>query len=323
MVGGEATLHDRPFQILSLDGGGYRGLFAAAVLAAFEEDLGRPVVEHFDLITGTSTGGIIALALGAGMSPREVIQFYETHGPRIFARSRLRVVKRCFRSKYPASPLREALDAVFGEMTIGESRVRLVVPSFSITSDSVYLFKTPHHPRLKRDWRVRMADVGMATSAAPTYFPAFEFEHQRLVDGGLWANNPTTVGVAEAISMCGVSLDAIRVFSLGTTSDVRRRKRRLNRGGLVQWAADGPDVLLRGQSIAACNTALHLLDDRRLLRLDPTVPAKLLRLDGVNTDELIGRARDESRKCLHRFEEIFSAQQAPPFVPLYPLQEAS
>ena len=83
MVGGEATPHDRPFQILSLDGGGYRGLFAAAVLAAFEEDLGRPVLQHFDLVTGTSTGGIIALALGAGMSPREVIEFYETHGPRI------------------------------------------------------------------------------------------------------------------------------------------------------------------------------------------------------------------------------------------------
>ena len=75
----------RPFQILSLDGGGYRGLFSAAVLAAFEEDLGRPVVEHFDLVTGTSTGGIIALALGAGLSPRQVIEFYETHGSRIFA----------------------------------------------------------------------------------------------------------------------------------------------------------------------------------------------------------------------------------------------
>lgn len=323
MVGGEATPHDHPFQILSLDGGGYRGLFDAALLAAFEEDLGRPVLQHFDLVTGTSTGGIIALALGAGMSPREVIEFYETHGSRIFANSRLRAVKRCFRSKYPAAPLRDALDEVFGEVTIGDSRVRLVVPSYSITSDTVYLFKTPHHPRLRRDWRVRMTDVAMATSAAPTYFPAFEFEHQRLVDGGLWANNPTTVGVAEAISMCGASLDAIRVFSLGTTSGVRQRHDRLNRGGLIQWAADAPDVLLRGQSIAACNTALHLLDEQRLLRLDPIVPANLLRLDGVNTDELIGRARVESRKCLPRFEELFSAHQAPPFVPLYPLQEAS
>jgi patatin-like phospholipase/acyl hydrolase len=70
----------RPFQILALNGGGYRGLFSAALLAALEEDLDRPVINHFDLVTGTSTGGIIALALGAGLSPRSVIEFYEKHG---------------------------------------------------------------------------------------------------------------------------------------------------------------------------------------------------------------------------------------------------
>jgi hypothetical protein len=99
--------------------------------------------------------------------------------------------------------------------------VRLVIPSYSLTSDTVYLFKTPHHPRLKRDWRVPMANVAMATSAAPIYFPASEFEHQRLVDGGLWANNPTM--------------------------DLRQRRRGLDRGGLLQWARNGTDVLLRGQ----------------------------------------------------------------------------
>jgi patatin-like phospholipase/acyl hydrolase len=158
----------RPFQILSLDGGGYRGLFSAAVLTAFEEDLGRPVIEHFDLVTGTSTGGIIALALGAGLAPRRVIEFYEVHGPRIFARSRLRRLKHLFRTKYAAGPLRNALEGVFGDRTLAESRVRLVVPSYSLTDDRVYLFKTPHHERLRRDWRVRMADVAMATSVAPT-----------------------------------------------------------------------------------------------------------------------------------------------------------
>jgi patatin-like phospholipase/acyl hydrolase len=313
----------RPFQILSLDGGGYRGLFSAAVLAAFEEDLGQPVVEHFDLVTGTSTGGIIALALGAGRSPREVIEFYETHGPRVFARSRLRRLKHPFRAKYPPGPLREALDTVFADLTLADSRVRLVIPSYSLTDDTVYLFKTAHNEKLRRDWKVPMTDVAMATSVAPTYFPSFEFDHQRLVDGGVWANNPTVVGIAEAVSMCGASLDRIRVFSLGTTSDLKARDRRLSRGGLVNWARAGSDVLLRGQSIAACNTAIHLIGEERLLRVDPVVPPRLLRLDGVNPDELIGRARAESRRCLPRFCEVFGHHRAPPFVPFYPLPAVS
>lgn len=313
----------RPFQILALDGGGYRGLFSAAVLAAFEEDLGRPVVEHFDLVTGTSTGGIIALALGAGLSPREVIEFYETHGRSIFARSWLRRLKHPFRAKYPAGPLRVALEGVFGDRTMAQSSVRLVVPSYSLTDDRVYLFKTPHNERLRRDWRVPMVDVAMATSAAPTYFPAFKFDHQRLVDGGVWANSPTTVGIAEAVSMCGASLDTIRVFSLGTTSDLKPRARRLNRGGLIQWSTTGADVLLHGQSVAACNLAVHLIGESRVLRVDPVVPPGLLRLDGVNPDELIGRARAESRRCLPKFCDVFGDHRAPPFHPMYPVPEVS
>ncbi|MGH9280683.1 MAG: patatin-like phospholipase family protein [Acidimicrobiales bacterium] len=114
----------RPFQILSLDGGCYRGLFSAALLAAFEEDLGQPVVEHFDLVTGTSTGGIIAIPLGAGRSPREVIEFYESHGSRIFARSWFRRFKHPVCAKYPSAPLRMALNGVFGDLTMADSRTR-------------------------------------------------------------------------------------------------------------------------------------------------------------------------------------------------------
>jgi patatin-like phospholipase/acyl hydrolase len=74
------------FQILSLDGGGIKGPFSSAVLAAIEEDLGVNVVDHFDLITGTSTGGIIALGLGLGLRPREIVEFHLSKGPQIFPR---------------------------------------------------------------------------------------------------------------------------------------------------------------------------------------------------------------------------------------------
>jgi len=95
------------FQILSLDGGGLRGMYTAAVLARLEEDLGIRIVDHFDLIAGTSTGGIIALGLGLGMTPREILEFYAAHGPRIFRdRTGLRSLRRISRTKYSAEPLR-------------------------------------------------------------------------------------------------------------------------------------------------------------------------------------------------------------------------
>src|SRR3977135_1029466 len=87
------------FQILSLDGGGYKGMFSAAVLAAIEEDLDRPIAQHFDLIVGTSTGGIIALGLGAGLRPTEIVDFYTAWGSRIFPRSRLRSLAQISRPK--------------------------------------------------------------------------------------------------------------------------------------------------------------------------------------------------------------------------------
>jgi uncharacterized protein len=98
------------FQILSLDGGGFRGMFSAAVLARLEEDLGTRIADHFDLIAGTSTGGIIALGLGLGLSPQEITAFYTEHGPRIFRdRTRTRSLRRLLRAKYGREPLKEAL----------------------------------------------------------------------------------------------------------------------------------------------------------------------------------------------------------------------
>lgn len=137
------------FQILSLDGGGLRGIFSAAVLARIEEDLGVRIVDHFDLIAGTSTGGIIALGLGLGLSPRAIVEFYTNKGPRVFRdRTRLRTLRRLFRAKYTDAPLRAALEEVFDDRTFGESTKRLVITSYSLTNDDVYLFRTPHLPTL-------------------------------------------------------------------------------------------------------------------------------------------------------------------------------
>jgi uncharacterized protein len=313
---GDAEVTEDRFQILALDGGGLRGIFSAAILASLEEDLQASVVDHFDLITGTSTGGIIALAMGLGLRPRQILEFYTELGAQVF-RSRLGLgsARQLVRAKYQPGPLRAALTGVFGDRTFGESTKRLVITSYNLGADDVYLFRTAHHPRLRRDWRERAVDVAMATSAAPTYLPGFPLSDTRLVDGGLWANNPAMVAVVEAVSTCAVPLESLRVFSLGTTTEIRHRSRRLDRGGMLPWARAAVDVILRAQSISANNQVHHLLSPERLLRLNPVVPADLFALDKANVSDLIGMAAHASRTASPRFADCFLDHRAAEFIP--------
>lgn len=303
------------FQILALDGGGYKGMFAAAVLERLEADLGIDIVEHFDLIAGTSTGGIIALGLGAGLRPAEIVNFYLEHGTRIFPGRMRRPVRRPFASKYRPAPLQRALEEVLGETRLGESRVPLLIPSYDLTNDDVYIFRTPHAPRLRRDHGELMVDIALATSAAPTYLPAHRLRGLRLIDGGVWANNPTTVAVVEALSAFDRRLEEISVFSLGTTIETAHRHPRLDRGGLLSWARDAIEVVLRGQNLAAGNAAKLILGPERFLRVNPAVPARVLRLDGVDSDQLRGRAEHLSRHICPAFEKQFAQHKAAPWAP--------
>jgi patatin-like phospholipase/acyl hydrolase len=305
----------RRFQVLSLDGGGFKGMFSAAVLACLEADLGISITDHFDLVTGTSTGGMIALGLGAGLRPNELVDFYVQQGPRIFPHPRARVVRRIARSKYRARPLQRALNTVFGDTTLADCTVPLVVPSYDLCNDDVYVFRTPHATELRRDRRERLVDVALATSAAPTYLPAHRLRGLRLIDGGMWANNPTLVGISEAVKTFGCELADIHVFSLGTTSDTSHRPSRLDHGGLLSWAGDGLPIVLRGQAIGANNAARLLLGKDNILRIDPQVPAKELLLDGVDPDQLQGRAEYTSRHISAGFRAHFVNHRRPQYTP--------
>ena len=310
------------FQVLSLDGGGIRGIFSAALLAGLEKDLGRPVLDHFDLVVGTSTGGLIAIALGAGMAPGDVVDMYVSQMTKIFpGPRRLRSVRQLLRPKYRPVGLENLFRSVLGDRILGESRVPLVIPSFDLGENQVYLFKTPHHQRLKRDWRVPFWQVAAATSAAPTFFPAFSLpeDHVRLVDGGVWANNPAMVGVVEAVSMFGQSLNTIRVLSLGTTADPRTRKRKLDNGGLLQWirSPNVVDVFLTGQSVGAFTQVQHLIGRGNAQRLDPPAPVGLMYLDAADARDLKAKAAYHSRFFCPTFESTFADHTAATYHPWY------
>lgn len=314
----DAIVADR-FQILALDGGGSRGLFTAALLAAVEDDLGTSVVDHFDLLAGTSTGGILAIALGLGMRPREIVEFYVKYSPLVFRNPFwLRTIQQWILRKYSAATLEAALKATFRERLLGESNKRLVIPSYDLGSDDVYIFRTSHAERLKRDFKVPAWKVALATSAAPTYFPAYRgVDRLRLVDGGVWANNPAMVALTESFGTLKVPLERTHLLSIGTYDGVSTRARHLNHGGRLPWATAATDVLLRAGSIGTNNQVSFLLGER-FLRLDPKVPAGEVVIDGINNaDDLIARAQHYSRRLMPEIRSRFTAHVAPPFSPIH------
>jgi uncharacterized protein len=190
------------FRILSLSGGGIKGAFSASVLASIEDEIKEPLGEYFDLIVGTSTGGILALGLGFRIPAKKIMDFYRDMGPSIFPATGRLGVKGIFRQvfgpKYSHEALRAALVQVLADRKFGESKNRLVIPTYDAVRGRIFLFKTAHDPRFQYDVDALAVDVALATSAAPTYFAASPFPAHvgsSFVDGGVWANNPVLVGI--------------------------------------------------------------------------------------------------------------------------------
>jgi uncharacterized protein len=204
------------FKILSLDGGGLKGAFTASLLAQWETHTAKPIHDQFDLIAGTSTGGIIALGLAAGIAAREILQLYTDEASTIFPEKSFGNLKHWMRVKHSAEGLERALAKYFGERTLGESLTRLVISAFYAKRQEIYLFKTPHHKRLRYDYKEKLIDVARATAAAPTYLDPFTKESGlQLIDGGMFANNPVMIAVAEALGYLEIPQHSIKAVRIG------------------------------------------------------------------------------------------------------------
>ena len=314
----------RQFKILCLDGGGIKGTFSAAVLAELENMTGKKLVEHFDLIVGTSTGGIIAIGMGLGIAPEKILEFYANRGPVIFPCTGLtrrirNLVRWVFAPKYCQNTLCEELTAVFGEKLLGESACRLVIPAYDADRGDVNLFKTPHHERLKQDWKRRAVDVAASTAAAPTYFPAFRGKDgMSFVDGGIWANCPVIVGITEALTVLDQPLGEISILSIGTTSapyQISQRKQK--RGGLLFWNKGLLDLCFQAQTRGILAQA-GLLCPGRFLRLDQTVTPSRFSMDGTEgIEQLISLGKATARHAEQQVSKMFLESKSNQFTPLY------
>ncbi len=211
------------FNILCLSGGGFLGLYTAAVLAKIEDECGEPLHRKFDLIAGTSIGGILALAIASGHSMADAVKVMVQEGPKIFGSKppspKLDLVKYPTRPKYRPGGLKCLIEQFVGKETyVADLKRNVIIPSVNITKGSTQVFKTPHHPTFVRDWKLKVVDVALATSAAPTFFPLHQIDHERFADGGLYANSPDELALHEALHFFNQNIDDVSILSIGTTT---------------------------------------------------------------------------------------------------------
>ena len=156
--------------------------------------------------------------------------------------------------------------------------------------------------------------VAMASAAAPTYFSAAEgIDNSLFVDGGIYANNPILIGLVEALTNLNGRLGEISILSIGTSSELVRYSKRLRMGGFLQWRKEAMRVCMRGQSLCATNQARLLVGDANLMRFDPIVPAKLLKLDKPDPDELLSLAAQDSLRFGRELRDRFLQHKVIPF----------
>lgn len=258
-------LPEKTFKVLCIDGGGIKGLYSATILQHLEEQYGCQISDHFDMLCGTSTGGLIALALSLKIPAADICQFYRDEGGNIFPQyGGVRWIHRLWsgfkqitwNGKFSDEPLKKALYKVFQDRTLGESQNLLCIPSYTITDARPWIFKFDHvEGKLNRDNQTRYVDVALATSAAPTYFPVAENKHyhnKQFIDGGVWANNPTLVGFLEALTyFVGKGkefqkLSILSVSSLTLTGGAKTGKKRFR--SFFGWRDALFETSMTGQS---------------------------------------------------------------------------
>jgi hypothetical protein len=318
----------RPVRILAIDGGGIRGIVPATMLVELQRRLPRPIVEYFDVVAGTSTGGLVASAVcapapsgGPHYTPQQILEFYVRDGRQIFHRSlgwTVASLGGLRRPKYPARGIDAFLVDRFGDTELRHALKPLVLVSYDLTLRAPWVFSSVlAAEEASRNYLLR--DACRASTAAPTYFPAATVrslagDSRELVDGGVCANDPVLAAFVVAERLYPGR--PLALVSLGTGNfthpiDGAAAKR----WGLGGWAWRLLDLFSDGQSAMSEATTRRLLgaaarDGSRYYRVQPDLPAGLGRMDDTSDENLAGLERVTREHCTRhaaQFDEIATA----------------
>ena len=234
------------YRILSIDGGGVRGLLVTVILQQLDERL-PGWRDRVDLLAGTSTGGIIALGLAKGLTPTDLRILYYDKSPGIFGDSLLddiRDLGRVVGAEFSNKNLRQELERVFGATRLQNLNKRVLISAFDLDNEDPDPAKRSWKPKFfhnfpgtDTDGGMRAVDVAMYTSAAPTYFPSVD----GYVDGGVAANNPSMAALAQSLDRrsriaARPSIDDLSLLSIGTGRSLSRISGKRQDWGYAQWA---------------------------------------------------------------------------------------
>ena len=266
----------RPLRILAIDGGGIRGILPAMVLSDLERRTNRPIIDLFDLIVGTSTGGLVALALSCPdaegkprHTARDIIRLYEVEGKRVFSRSvwhKIRSVGALAEGKYPSAGIEGVLQDYFGECRLKDALADVVVPAYEIERRIPFFFKTANS-KVKSYYDYPMKKVIRAATAAPTYFEPMQVQidgpndYYALVDGALFAYNPGMCAYVEALNRYP-DHDSVIMVSLGTGKLTRRLPYdEVKDWGAARWAQPAFALMCDGICDVVDHQLQQLLSD--------------------------------------------------------------
>jgi patatin-like phospholipase/acyl hydrolase len=360
-----ARKDDKPFRVLCLDGGGIRGAYTAAVLAYWENALGLHekgrlrLVDHFDLITGTSTGGILAIGLALGMKAADLQEFYEKRGPNIFGGGEglnkwWHSIRHWFTSKFNQDALQRELQEAYASSPKGKTGrpqtewlddppCKLLVPAYNTEIDRPHLFRSPYGRFVHTDKGHDPVIVALSTAAAPTYFNPVQsrnsFATIRTIDGGVWANSPVSLAIAEAVAELKIPIERIRLLSIGTTHTTQlqgqpmqldgkiigaflkyvlprpagwiagtlaaKAWRAVPLNGLVGWVSNIAGLLMKTQSQTSNLVGQQLLGER-YVRVDSESPFDAMD-DVARTNHFVNLGHDAAGQsdCFARVQSLF------------------
>lgn len=289
------------FKILSIDGGGIRGVYPAHILKCFEEKLGINLLESFDMIAGTSTGAIIAAGVACNIRAAEMVNMYKEHGADIFKKKKSRIpfkkqstaTQLMLESVYESSSLSDVLNGVFNDITLGQVAKPLILPATDVGNGGVHVFKSAYDPTFIRDRSVKVRDAVLASCSAPTFFDPHKVNEYLLSDGGLWANNPALVAAIDAQKRLGINYDDIQVVSIGTghSKVAYGLKHKGGWGFATGWKhKEFINFMLSLQSQSALNYLKLHLKPEQILRIDFESDTDLPLDDVSEIDNLISLA---------------------------------
>jgi len=311
---------DKPFRILSIDGGGIRGVYPAHILHCIEERLGINLYDSFDMIAGTSTGSIIAAGIAARIDAADIVEMYRGHGAKIFHKRRFfwprwmlkKKIQPMINSLYSSDYLGSVLTDVFVEKRLGEIQKPLLLPSTDIGNGCVHVLKSGYSAEFTRDRDVLVKDAILASCSAPTYFDPHRIDHYLLADGGLWANNPALAAVTDAKKRLGVKLSNIQVLTIGTGhSKTMYGTDNSRKWGLINgWRnKEFISFILSLQSQSAMNYLSLQLNPDQIMRIDFESDLPLSLDDVSKLDDLITKADHDFTHESERIKKFLTKKQ--------------